>query len=64
MRLNPALLADIYSLLYLYKWPYKGTITNSAPIEIDWLHHRDVLTECYIDNPCMPNFWLCHKGVA
>jgi hypothetical protein len=64
MGLNPAPLADIYSLLYLYKWSYKGTFTNSTPIEIDWLHHRDVFTERYIDNPCMPNFWLCHKGVA
>jgi hypothetical protein len=64
MGLNPAPLADIYSLLYLYKRPDKGPITNSAPIEIDWLHHRDVFTERYIDNPYVPNFWLCHKDVA
>jgi hypothetical protein len=64
MGLNPAPLADIYSLLYLYKWPYKGTITNSAPIEINWLDQRDVFTERCIDNACMPNFWFCHKGVA
>jgi hypothetical protein len=64
MGLNPAPLADIYSLLYLYKWPDKGPIPNSAPIEIHWVHHRDVFTECYIDNPRVPNFWLCHKGVA
>jgi len=62
--LNSAPLADICSLLYLYKWPYKCSITNCAPIEIDWLHHRDVLAEYYIDNPCMPNFWLHHKRVA
>jgi hypothetical protein len=64
MGLNPAPFADIYSLLYLYKRPDKGPITNSAPIEIDWLHHRDVFTERYIDNPYVPNFWLCHKDVA
>ena len=64
MRLNPAPFADIYSFLYLHKWPYKGLISNSAPIEIDGLHDGDVLAECYIDNPCMPDFWLCHEGLA
>jgi hypothetical protein len=62
--LNPAPFADLYSLLYLHKRPNEGPITNSAPIQIDWLHDRDVFTKRYIDNPCMPDFWLCHEGLA
>jgi hypothetical protein len=60
VRLNPASFADSHSLLYLYKWPDEATISDSAPIEIDWLHHCDVFTEGYIDNPCVTDFWPCH----
>jgi hypothetical protein len=60
VRLNPASLADIHSLLYLYKWTNEAAISNRAPIEIDRLHHRDVFTEGYIDNPRVTDFWPCH----
>ena len=50
--------------LYLYEWPDEAAISNCAPIEIDRLHDRDVFTKRYIDNPCMPDFWLCHKDLA
>ena len=59
--LNSATFANGRSFLYLNKWSYKGLISDSAPIEIDWLHDGDVLAECYIDNPCMPYFWFRHK---
>src|SRR5438552_3946002 len=64
VRLNPASLAERYSLLYLYKRTDEAAISNRAPIEVDWLDHRYVFTKCYIDNPCMPDFWLCHRGLA
>jgi len=64
VRLNPASLADIHSLLYLYEWADEAGISNCAPIEIDRLHHRDVFSKRYIDDPCMPDFWLCHERLA
>src|SRR4029077_3786483 len=64
VRLNPASLPDSYSLLYLYEWANEAAISNCASIKIDRLHHRDVFTECYIDNSCMADFWLFHKGLA
>ena len=64
VRLNPASFADSHSLLYLYKWPDEAAISNRAPIEIDRLHNRNVFTKRYIDNPCVADFWLCHKGLA
>ena len=64
VRLNPASLADIHSLLYLYKWPDEAAISNRAPIEINRLHHGDVFTKGYIDNPCVTDFWPCHEPVA
>jgi hypothetical protein len=64
VRLNPASLADRHSLLYLYKWTDEAAISNRAPIEIDWLDHRDVFTECYVDNPCVTDFRLWHEALA
>jgi hypothetical protein len=64
VRLNPASLSDGYSLLYLYEWPDEAVISDCASIEIYRLYDRDVLTKRYINNPCMPDFWLCHKDLA
>jgi hypothetical protein len=64
VRLNPASLPDGYSLLYLYEWADEATIANCASIEIDRLHHGDVFTKRYINNCCMPDFWLCHNDLA
>jgi hypothetical protein len=64
VRLNPASVADPYSLLYLYKWTNEAVISDCASIEIYRLHDRDVLTKRYINNPRMPDFWLCHKNLA
>jgi len=64
VRLNPASLPDRYSLLDLYEWPDEAVISDCASIEIYRLHDRDVLTKRYINNPCMPDFWLCHKDLA
>ena len=58
VRLNPAPLADLYSLLYLYKWSNEAAISNRAPIEINWLDNRNVFTKRDVNNPCMANFWL------
>jgi hypothetical protein len=64
VRLNPASLPDGYSLLYLYKWADETAISNCASIEVDGLHDRYVFTKRDVDNPCMPDFWLCHKDLA
>jgi hypothetical protein len=64
VRLNPAPLADIYSLLYLYKWPNEAVVSNRASIEINRLHNSNVFAKRYIDNPCVPDFWLCHEGLS
>lgn len=64
VRLNPASFAYSHSFLYLYKWADETVISNRAPIEIDRLHHRNVFTKRYIDNPCMADFWLCQKGLV
>jgi hypothetical protein len=64
VRLNPATLANIYSLLYLNKWAYKRLIINRAPIEINRLHNRNVFTKRYINNPCVTDFWPCHEALA
>jgi hypothetical protein len=64
VRLNPAPFADLYALLYLHKRPNEATISNRAPIEIDRLHNLHVFTECYIDNCCIADFWLCHEGLG
>ena len=64
VRLDPASLSDSYSLLDLYERADKAGISNCASIEIDRLYDRDVFTKCYVDNPCMADFWLCHKGLA
>jgi len=61
--LNPASLADIYALLYLYKWPDEAAVSNRAPIEINRLYHDDVFTKLNIDNPCATDLWLCQKGL-
>jgi hypothetical protein len=58
MRLNPAPLANIYSLLYLHKWSDEAAVSDVAAIEIDRLHHSDAFTERHIDNACLANFWL------
>jgi hypothetical protein len=62
--LNATPLANDRPFLYLHKWPNEAAISNRAAIQIDRLHHRDVFTERYIDNPCVTDFWLCHKGLA
>ena len=62
--LNSAPLADLYSLLYLNKWPNKSFISKYASIEVDRLNDSDVFPKRYIDNPSLPNFRVCHKGVA
>lgn len=64
VRLNPAPLADLYSLLYLYKWSNEAAISNRAPIEINRLDNRNVFTKRDVNNTCMANFWLCHKSLA
>jgi hypothetical protein len=62
--LDPASLSDSHSLLDLYEWADEAAISNCASIKIDRLHDRDVFTKRYVDNPCMADFWLCHKGLA
>jgi hypothetical protein len=63
MGLDSASLADPYSLLYLNERTDEATVSNCAPIEIDWLNYSDVFPERYIDNPSVPNFRICHKGL-
>jgi len=58
VRLNPASLADIHALLYLYKWPDEAAVSNRAPIEINRLHDDDVFTKLNIYNPCATDLWL------
>jgi hypothetical protein len=62
--LDSATLPDLCPFLNFNERPDERFIANSAPIQIDWLHDRDVFTKRYIDNPCMPNFWLRHKDLA
>jgi hypothetical protein len=64
VRLNPASLADLYALLYLYEWTNEATISNRAPIEIDWLYDSDVFTKLNIYNSCVTDPWLRHKGLS
>jgi hypothetical protein len=64
VRLNPAPLADIYSLLYLYKWPNEAVVSNRASVEINRLHNSNIFAKRYIDNPRVPDFWLCHEGLT
>jgi hypothetical protein len=64
VRLNPASPADRHSLLYLYKWADEAAISNRAPIEVDWLDHRDVFPECYVDNPWVTDFCLWQEALA
>jgi hypothetical protein len=63
VRLNPASLADIYALLYLYKWPNEAAVSNRAPIEINRLYDDDVFTKLNICNSCMTDLWLCDKDL-
>jgi hypothetical protein len=64
VRLNPASLTDIYSLLYFNEGSDEAILSNRATMEIDGLHNRDVFTERDIDYTCMLDFWLCHEGLA
>jgi hypothetical protein len=64
VRLNPASLPDGYSLLYFYEWPDEGAISNRASIEINWLHDGYIFAKRYLDNPCLPDFWICHKDLT
>ena len=57
-------MADLYALLYLYKWPDEAAVSNRASIEIDRLHDRDVFTKLNIHNSCMTDLWLCQRGLA
>jgi len=50
--------------LYLNKGANKRIIPKYASVKVDWLNDSNVFTERYIDNPCMPNFWLCRESVA
>jgi hypothetical protein len=63
VRLNPASLADIYALLYLYEWTNEAAVSNRAPIEIDRLYDGDVFTEINIYNSCVADLWLCQKAL-
>jgi hypothetical protein len=64
VRLNPASLADIYALLYLYEWTNETAISNRAPVEIDGLYHGDLFAKLNIYNPGMTDLWLCQRGLA
>jgi len=64
VRLDPASLPDGYSLLYLYEWANEAAISNCASIEIYRLHYGDGFTKRYIDNPGLPDFWLCNNDLA
>jgi hypothetical protein len=59
VRLNPASLADLYALLYLYEWTNETAISNRASIEIDGLNDGDLFTKLNIDNPGVTELWLC-----
>ena len=54
--LNPAPLADIYSLLYLYKRADKTFVADDAAIKIDRLNDGNVFTKRYIDNSMPAEF--------
>jgi hypothetical protein len=64
VRLNPASLADLYALLYLYKWTNEAAVSNRASIEIDRLYDSDVFTKLNIYNSGVTDLWLCQKGLA
>ena len=64
VRLNPASLADLYALLYLYEWTNEAAVSNRAPIEIDRLYDGDVFTKLNIYNSGMTDFWLYQRGLA
>ena len=62
--LNSAAFADRCSFLDLDKRPDESSISNTAPIEVDRLHQRDVLAELNIDDSNLPKFRSAHKVCA
>ena len=63
MRLNPATLTYLCSLLYLNEWPYKAAISNGATVEVDGLNDGNVFANCYINDPGLPQVRLRHDDL-
>ena len=61
VRLDTAAFANVCPCLYLNKGSDEAIISDRAPIKIDRLHHCDVFTEGYIDNPCLLQPGLDHR---
>ena len=64
VRLDATALADNGPLLNFYERANEGIFPNSASVEVDGLHDRDVFAKRNIDNPNRPKLRCPHKSLS
>jgi hypothetical protein len=64
VRLDFASLPDRYLFLYFNKWTDKGVVSDHASVQIDRLHHGNILPKFNVYDANRSEFRRCHKDFS